>query len=203
MKRIHYISGLIISIFVGLHLLNHSMSIIGPEFHIELMNKLRLIYRNPIAETILLMAVTVQIITGLKLFFLIPKWVGGFYEKLHIWTGLYLAIFFLFHIGAIMTGRYILKLDTNLFFGVAGLNTYPLNLFFIPYYGLAILAFFGHISAIHHKKMKREIFGLPVKQQSRLILVKGTIVTLVILYGLTGRFNGIEIPEEYNIMIGK
>lgn len=203
MKRIHYISGLIISIFIGLHLFNHFVSILGPESHIVLMNKLRFVYRNPIGETILLAAVTIQVITGLRLFFSKLKWVSGFYEKLHIWTGLYLAIFFLIHIGAVLTGRYILRLDTNLFFGVAGLNTFPLNLFFIPYYGFAILAFFGHISAIHHKKMKREIFGLSVKQQSRLILVKGTMVTLILLYGLTGGFRGIEIPEEYNIIIGK
>ena len=203
MNRIHYISGLVLTIFVGLHLFNHLISVLGSDYHIAVMNNLRLIYRNPIGETIILASVTIQIITGFRLFFFKRKGCHGFYKKLQISTGLYLAVFFLVHVGAVLTGRYIFKLDTNFFFGVAGLNTFPINLFFIPYYGLAILAFFGHISAIHYIKMKREIFGLPVKQQSRLILVKGLIVTLVILYGLTGGFKGVDIPEQYNAMIGK
>jgi len=97
----------------------------------------------------------------------------------------------------------ILELDTNFYFGVAGLNTFPLNLFFIPYYGLAIISFFGHISAVHSKKMKSKIFGIDTIKQSYGILVIGIILTLVILFGLTNRFNGIEIPKEYDIMIGK
>lgn len=66
-KKIHYISGLTITIFVGLHLFNHLCSIFGAEKHIEVMNTLRLFYRNIFIETILLAAVIVQIISGLKL----------------------------------------------------------------------------------------------------------------------------------------
>lgn len=69
LKRIHYISGLIISIFVGLHLFNHFTAIFGAEFHIAVMDKLRVVYRNIIVESILLIAVFVQIISGIKLFF--------------------------------------------------------------------------------------------------------------------------------------
>jgi len=203
MKRVHYISGLIISLFIGLHLFNHIISVFGAESHLELMNKLRLIYRNLIVEIILLTAVFIQIISGIKLFFFKKRLAKGFYGKLQIWTGLYLAFFFLFHIGAVLIGRYFLELDTNFYFGVAGLNTFPLNLFFIPYYGLAILSFFGHVSAIHFQKMQHSFLGLTVEKQSRLIILIGMIVTVIIFYGLTNGFAGVEIPEEYNIMIGK
>ena len=203
MKRIHYFSGLTITLFIVLHLFNHAISVLGIENHIELMDKLRLVYRHPILETILLIAVLVQIISGLKLFFSKRKLVKGFYQKLQIWSGLYLAFFFLIHVGAVLSGRYILELDTNFYFGAAGLNTFPFNLFFIPYYGLAILAFFGHIAAIHFQKMKQEIFGLTIAQQSRLILGIGVLLLVIILYGLTNGFKGIEIPAAYNILIGK
>ena len=96
-----------------------------------------------------------------------------------------------------------MNLDTNFYFGVAGLNTFPLNLFFMPYYGLAIISFFGHISAVHSKKMKSKIFGIGSVKQSYGILIIGIISTLIILYGLTNGFNGVEIPKEYDIMIGK
>jgi len=167
------------------------------------MNDLRVVYRNIIAETILLFAVIIQVFSGIKLFFKKRKNVTDFFEKLQIWTGLYLAIFFFIHLSAVLSGRLILNLDTNFYFGVAGLNIFPLNLFFIPYYGLAIISFFGHISAVHSKKMKNKIIGIEPNIQSYIILIIGIILTLVIFYGLTNEFNGVEIPKEYDIMTGK
>jgi len=118
------------------------------------MNDLRVVYRNIIAETILLFAVVIQFFSGIKLFLTKRKTVTNFYDKLQIWTGLYIAFFLLIHLSAVLSGKLILNLDTNFYFGVAGLNIFPLNLFFIPYYGLAIISFFGHISAVHKKKRK-------------------------------------------------
>lgn len=202
-RRIHFISGLTITIFIVFHLLNHTYSLFGVEEHIELMEKFRVVYRNAFTETILLLSVLVQIITGLKLFLKKRKFTNGFWGKLQLWGGLYLAIFFIFHLAAVFLGRLILELDTNIYFGVAGLNTFPFNLFFVPYYGLAIISFFGHIAAIHAQKFKNAIFGIKPLQQSFVILAFGVLLSLTILYGLTNGFNGIEIPSEYDIMIGK
>jgi hypothetical protein len=203
MKKIHYISGLTITVFIGLHLFNHFCSIFGADKHIEIMNSLRHLYRNTFIETILLFAVLVQIISGMNLFKTNRKIAATYFEKLHIWTGLYLAIFFTIHLSAVFTGRLFVHLDTNFYFGVAGLNSFPSNLFFIPYYGLAIISFFGHIAAIHDKKMKENIFGLTPNRQSIIILTFGLIVTIIIFYGLTNQFNGVTIPKEYEILIGK
>ena len=202
-KKIHYISGLTIALFVGLHLFNHICSIFGGDKHIEIMNVLRHFYRNFFVETILLLAVLVQLISGLKLFRTNIKIAKTNFEKLHIWTGLYLAIFFVIHLSAILGGRLFLHLDTNFYFGVAGLNSFPTNLFFTPYYGLAIFSFFGHIASIHSKKMKKQVLGLTPNRQAILILFFGVVLTLTIFYGLTNHFNGVTIPKEYNILIGK
>jgi hypothetical protein len=202
-KRFHFISGLIIALFIGLHLFNHFYSVFGAEKHIELMNTMRHFYRNIIIETILLIAVLIQIISGLRLFFVKRKIAATFFDKLQIWTGLYLAIFFIIHLSAVISGRYMLHLDTNFYFGVAGLNTFPFNLFFIPYYGVAVISFFGHLAAIHNLKMKQKILGLSPSEQSNVILILGIFLTFVILYGLTNHFNGVIIPAEYNVLIGK
>ena len=93
-RKIHYISGLTITIFIGLHLFNHFCSIFGVGRHIEIMTTLRIFYRNIFIETILLTAVLAQIISGLALFRANRKIVASAFEKLHIWTGLYLATFF-------------------------------------------------------------------------------------------------------------
>ncbi|MCP2026540.1 hypothetical protein L1276_001684 [Flavobacterium sp. HSC-32F16] len=202
-KNLHYLSGLTITLFVGLHLFNHFISVFGAQDHIELMNTLRIFYRNIFVETILLLAVALQIISGLKLFNTNKKLAISAFDKLQIWTGLYLAIFFIIHLSAVFSGRIFLKLDTNFYFGAAGLNSFPFNLFFIPYYGLAILSFFGHVASIHNKKMEKTILGLSPKRQSIGILIFGFILTIVIFYGLTNHFNGVTIPKEYEVLIGK
>jgi hypothetical protein len=202
-KRIHFISGLTIAVFVGLHLFNHFMGIFGADKHIAIMDNLRLFYRNVFIETILLLAVLTQIISGINLFIRKRKTATTFFDTLQIYTGLYMAVFFVIHIGVVFVGRIFLHLDTNFYFGVAGLNTFPLNLFFIPYYGLAIMSFFGHLSAIHNNKMKHTILGLTPKTQSIIFLVFGLIFTLVLFYGLTNHFKGVTIPEEYKVLIGK
>lgn len=164
----------------------------------EVMDTLRLVYRNIIVESILLLAVVVQIISGIKLFFATKK-SGSFFRKLQIWSGLYLAFFLIMHVSAILVGRFVLNVDTNFYYGAAGLNIFPLNLFFIPYYTLAILSFFGHIAGIHFMKMKQDVLGMSPKKQSQVILIIGVIILITILFGMTNGFQWFEIPAEYGI----
>jgi len=192
MKRIHYSSGIIIAVFIVLHLFNHLYSLLGIEAHLQMMDQLRLVYRNIFIETILLLAVLVQVISGVQLFRKKRKTVVGFFENLQIWSGLYLAFFFAFHVSAVFIGRLVLDLDTNFYFGAAGINIFPFNLFFIPYYSLAVLSFFGHFSAIHAKKMKKDLLGISPQKQAYLFLVFGGIVVLTMLYGLTNGLNGVN-----------
>lgn len=202
-KRLHFISGIIISVFTGSHLFNHAYSILGVDKHIELMNTLRLVYRNIFFEFILMAAVVVQIISGWQLFKANGKAATSMFARLQVWTGLYLAFFFVFHLTAVFGGRFLLHLDTNFYFGAAGLNVFPFNLFFVPYYGLAIISVFGHLAAVHSKKMKQTIFLLTPARQAHVILLIGCCVTGIIFYGLTNRFRGSKMPQEYNILIGK
>lgn len=203
MKRIHYISGIALTLFIGLHLFNHFWSIFGIEKHIEMMHMIRPVYRNIMVESILLFAVCVQILSGVKLVRKKRKEASSFFEKLHVWSGLYLAFFLVIHVSAVMMGRFVLKLDTNIYFGIAGLNTFPYNLFFIPYYSLSVIAFFGHIAAIHSLKMKGKILGVSVKSQSFFFLLVGALLSIVLLAGFTNNFTGVEIPEAYHVLIGK
>jgi cytochrome bd-type quinol oxidase subunit 2 len=173
----------------------------GIEKHIEVMTQMRKIYRNFFAEILLLSAVSVQVLSGIKLYRSRNQLAKGFYEKLQLWSGLYLAIFFVIHLSAVMVGRFILQLDTNFYFGAAGLNQFPFNVFFIPYYSLAIFSFFAHIASVHYRKMKERSRDATI--QSRLIIIVGVVTVFFLIYGLTNRFNGIAIPSEYGILIGK
>ncbi|TGM58520.1 hypothetical protein [Leptospira adleri] len=201
-KKIHYVSGLTISVFIGLHLFNHFMSFWGPAAHISTMETIRLVYRNVFVETLLLLAVLTQIVSGIRLFIRKRTEVYGPFDRLQIFTGLYLALFLVIHLSAVMTGRFVLRLDTNFYFGAAGLNTFPFNLFFIPYYSLAMISVFGHVAAVHKNKMKRSVLGASPGQQAVWILIFGFVLSGILIYGLTNRFNGFQIPKEYKVLTG-
>ena len=197
--KIHFFSGLTISLFVAVHLINHIYSIFGTEAHIELMNKLRVVYRNLFVEFVLLLAIIFQVITGLRLFFHKRKTEQQFFQKLQIWSGLYLSFFLIIHVSSVFAGRYMMDLDTNIYFGISGLHSFPASLFYIPYYGCAILSFFVHVASIHSYKKKKSVLGLSPRQQARAIIFVGFLITLIIFYGLTNGLGGYEIPLEYKM----
>ena len=203
LRRIHYFSGIVLSIFVGMHLFNHIWAILGIEKHISLMAILRLVYRNIFVEVLLLAVVFGQVITG---FALVRKHKGisriG-WDRWHIWSGLYLSFFLLFHCLAVLAGRSILHLDTNFYFGAAGMSAFPTGLFFVPYYILAIMSFFTHIAAVHSKKMERNLLGISPHQQSLGIVLMGAFVLILVLWGMTQGFTGVDVPQGYEVLQGK
>lgn len=200
LKILHRISGIFICVFIGIHLANHLWSIFGVKEHIEMMNKLRVYYRNPVAEILLITSIVIQIISGINLFISNKEKAKTGFDKLQLCTGLYLLVFLFIHLTAVFGARLFFHLDTNFYFGVAGINTFPLNLFFIPYYAIAVISFFCHVAAIHAKKMQYVIYGIKPLQQAKIIITIGVVITFVLFYGLTNKFKGVEIPEPYRIL---
>ncbi len=199
-KALHAVSGIFLISFVGLHLFNHLCSIFGADEHITVMNLLRKLYRNPFIEILLLTGIAIQSITGVKLFINKRSIVKNRLEKLQLWSGLYLLVFLFMHLGAVFAARLFLHMDTNFYFGVAGINTFPYSLFFIPYYALAVISFFGHIAAIHAKKMKWIVLGMTPGNQAIVIIIGGLVITIILFYGCTNQFRGLGIPHPYNTL---
>ena len=203
MKQLHFYSGILLALFIAFHLLNHLMSLGGADAHLQFMHTLRQVYRFPVVEVILLLAVAAQIFSGLRMYWPLRKAKMDFWYTLKIRTGLYLAFFFLLHVMAVLAGRTLLELDTNLYFGAAGLNSFPLLLFFVPYYGLAVFSFFGHIAANHRYRMRRKVLGMSPLTQSQLIIGLGILTVFLLMFGLTNGFQGLAIPAEYGVMVGE
>lgn len=145
----HYYSGITLSVFIGIHLANQATALAGAAQHVELMRLLRKVYRHPVVETILLLAVLSQIVTGLGLAFGKKKRTAV--ERLQTASGLYLAFFLVVHVGAVMYGRSA-GIDTDFYFAAAGLADTGMSFFFIPYYFLAVSAVALHIAAVHYLK---------------------------------------------------
>lgn len=194
MRKAHYFSGLFITVFIVFHLINHAFAIISLEKHLSVMETFRIVYRNVFAESILILAVVLQVFSGIKLVLQSRRNAVSFLDKLHIYSGLYLAFFLLVHVSAVFAARIIFKMDSNTYFGAAALNHFPEVFFFVPYYFLAVLAFFTHVACIHFKRTASTL-------QTYAVIVFGFFSATFLLYALTNHFNGYEIPEAYEKML--
>ncbi len=202
MKKVHYYSGLFISVFIVLHFGNHLFALISPEKHMEIMEIVRLIYRNPLFEVLLIGACITQIIAGISLYRNKKKNLQNGFDKIHIYSGLYLAFFLTVHPIAIFVGRYYLEVDTNFWFGAMVVNHFPQLLFFIPYYFLGVFAFFAHVACVHRQKITALGWNIAADKQAQLIMLIGGVIGLLILAGFTGFFQGLPIPDEYLELLG-
>jgi hypothetical protein len=203
-KSYHYWTGLLLAVFILVHLANHLVALWGVPAHLATMAALRKVYRHPAVEAGLLLAVAGQIFSGLRLYWLSRKqpqrpWA----ERIQIFSGLYLAFFLLVHTSAVLSGRALLGLDTNLYFAAAGINTFPFSLFFIPYYFLAVAAIFLHVASLHYRK-GRHLWGpASARRQALGISGVGLVLALLLLFALTNRLQGLPIPPRYLQALGK
>lgn len=194
--KLHRYAGLTLATFIGIHICNHLAGLISVEAHISIMNIARLVYRNPIGEFILLLAVIVQIPSGILL---VRKkgWRGiRAIEKVQVASGLYLAFFLIAHIFAVMMGRFYFKLDTNFYFGSSPLFS-PFWWYYVGYYGLSVVAVFAHVASIHFQKMENRISLQRSQMQAWSIGIIGVIVSVLILLLIAGKVHEITIPAAY------
>jgi succinate dehydrogenase/fumarate reductase cytochrome b subunit len=204
LKAYHYWTGLLLAVFILVHLANHLVALWSVPAHLTTMDALRRVYRHPVVETGLLLAVAGQIFTGLRLYWAsrqqLPRPLA---ERIQLFSGLYLAFFLLVHTGAVLSGRALLGLDTNLYFAAAGVNTFPFSLFFVPYYFLAVTAIFLHVASLHYQKGSRLWGAARARRQALGIGAAGLVVALLILFAMTNRLQGLPIPPTYQRALGK
>lgn len=191
-KSLHYSSGITLSVFIGLHLVNHLFALAGPQNHIWLMETLRIVYRHPIVETLLLFVVCFQVGSGFRLLYKRKAHTAA--EKIQVYSGLYLSFFLVAHVGAVLSGRYIEHLDTNFYYAAAGLNNYPATFIFIPYYFLAVASISLHVAALHYLKTKS------VKMAYGIAIV-GIATSITIILGFTDYFHWRKMPLPYEKFI--
>ena len=193
----HRISASFLGLFILFHLGNHLFILNGIESHIAIMKILRTVYRSTLVECVLIICVLFQVCSGI--YFVWKRWGQrvGLLEKSQAASGIYLAFFLINHVGAVLVGRIYLNTDTNIYFGIAGMHDIKLKYFFTPYYFLALVALFVHLStAMHWLTRKR----LALSQRNYLAwftIILGGLLSLILMLGFYGTFESIEIPKNY------
>lgn len=143
-KYFHRTNAMVLAVFVLAHIVNHLVALAGPRAHVAAMEWLRLAYRQPAVETVLLASVAFQALSGGRLLLQPGSSRRKGIARWQAYSGAYLAIFLVIHLSAIAWARLVVGLDTNFYFAAAGLNVAPYPWFFVPYYFLAVLAIFVH-----------------------------------------------------------
>ena len=156
------------------------------------MDQFRRVYRHPVVETLLLLVVLFQIVTGIRLIY--KRHAHALAEKIQVYSGLYLSFLLIAHVGAVLSARHIEHLDTNFYFAAAGLNYYPATFIFIPYYFLAVSSISLHVSAIHYLKTRSK--GMAVS-----IAVIGVATSFIIVLAFTDNFRWFDMPQPYEQFI--
>ena len=190
MRHLHRLTAFGLIAFVALHLGNHLTGVLaGPTVHLATQKMLALIYRAPLIEPVLLGAIGIQIFSGIRMLGR-RGWPRMRHAQLQSVSGGYLAVFLVIHISAVMQARWV-GLDTDLYFAAAGLHAGGLWLwFFVPYYGLALLAVGAHLTLALLTRAPRR----------RTVVWAGagltTCVTLSIILLLAGVLHPMDIPAE-------
>jgi succinate dehydrogenase/fumarate reductase cytochrome b subunit len=187
-RTLHRASAIVLALFIFLHLLNHLALAAGSDVHLLVMSGLRAIYRSWIGEAVLLLCVGVQIYSGVTL--ALPR-LGSILARRdwQVVSGLYMAVFLAIHVSAILWGRLYFGLDTNLWYGAAGFHVWPWPLFFVPYYGLAIVCFAAHIGYA--------LSGLTGIKALVPAAALGAVAATLIVLLMSGTLVDLQVPTDY------
>lgn len=197
LKKLHHLSGIVIALFLLLHLTNHLFALGGPALHVAVMNLFRYVYGFLPIEILLLVCVFFQAISGAALIFKKGSLKQPLYVIIQIVSGLYLSFFMVYHVRAVMLGRYQWNVETDFYFAAGVANNYPSKLFFIPYYTLSLVCVFAHIACAHYIKRMEKINKMPVdvdktifrkkyKRETAGIYMVGAVITFLIMIAFSG-----------------
>ena len=199
LRRLHRTTAALLALFAALHIVNHLVALAGVPMHLAFMKAARLVYRQPLVEAVLLIAVSAQVATGLSLVVAGWKQRRGLVPWIQAASGLYMIFFLGVHVSAVVYGRIALHLDTNFYYAAAGFHVPPFELFFAPYYFLAVFALFTHVGCAlywHVAEGRRALaFAIPV--------AVGGVISLLIGLALAGVLSTVNVPDQYTATYGK
>jgi len=189
-KRLHRGTAIILGLFIISHLIIHLFALGGVEAHLNALDSVQWIYRNPIGETLLVIAILAQIVTGLKRLKAKRK-NKMLWAKAQLFSGLYLMGFLIIHTGAAIFTHNIYGLETDFYWAAGSMNISPVKFFFWPYYFFAVLSVFVHFACALH-------FGWPGKfgVLKTALPWLGAGIALTIILTFTGVFYDVPITED-------
>jgi succinate dehydrogenase/fumarate reductase cytochrome b subunit len=195
-RRFHRFSAMMLAAYLALHMLNHIVGLAGQQQHIDFMDTIRPLYRNPIVEPLPFLLLVFQIGSGLTMVARGWRERKGKVAWAQAISGIYLALFLLNHVTAILVGRSILRLDTDFRFAAAGMHVPPFEWLFAPYYAFAVAALFTHVGcAVYWQSY--DASPSAARRYLAVLSISGTALGISIALALSGHLYPVNIPDSY------
>jgi succinate dehydrogenase/fumarate reductase cytochrome b subunit len=180
--RLHRWSAAAILAFAAMHIASHLAAAHSLALNTRVVDAFRLAYKQPPLEALLLLAVPVQIGTGLRLFAAAKDRAAGFWDRLQLISGVYLALFLGAH--TVATAWLFRDLSFRAASG-GGPGTFG-DPSFLAYYVLGPLAVFAHVAAATRSLLFGRLGPAAAERWAKGVLGAGCAATLVIALALCG-----------------
>ncbi|PHR56407.1 MAG: hypothetical protein COA47_12905 [Robiginitomaculum sp.] len=199
LRQLHKLSALVLLVFVTVHLGNHLSGWFGIDAYNQVQKALRVVYRFPPIEVLLLGLMGVQILLGATLLFksLRRGRPRGFWSWAQILSGGVFLFFVVEHLWALYMARIAFQLETDFSWPASVMGGAPFTLYFIPYYFLGVFALLTHVGtgvrywvmdAGHPKAANRVAIGF---------MLAGAVIGAAIIPVLTGALYDIPLKPEW------
>lgn len=139
----------LLCLFLGPHLFNHSLGILGEGLHREVMLVLRSAYRHDLVEPVIVAGFLFQVLTGLVLLRTAGRPGRGLLDSLQRASGLYLTVYILTHMNSVFTLARHFGIETDYAWATSvprGLLMDGWDIRLVPHYSLAVLALLVHLA---------------------------------------------------------
>ncbi|WP_375394655.1 hypothetical protein [uncultured Sphingomonas sp.] len=150
-RVVHGITGAIVLLYVGFHIINHLFGLIGPDAHAAVMDLGRKVYRAPFIEPLLVALMLFQVASGLYLAWRWSVTALDFQKTFQVASGVYLSVFILGHMNSVfLYARTYLGIPTGWAFATGaptGLIHDAWNIRLLPHYLLGIFFVLAHLSS--------------------------------------------------------
>jgi succinate dehydrogenase/fumarate reductase cytochrome b subunit len=180
--KLHRGSAAVIVSFAALHFASHLSAAYSLALNSRVVDATRLVYKQRPVEALLLLALPVQIGTGLWLFRAARDRALDRWDRLQLASGLYLAVFLAAH----ATATAVLFRDITFRAASGGRPGLFGDPSFLAYYVLGPLAVFAHVACGARSLMLRRLGPVRAGRLATGVLGLGGAVTLVISLALCG-----------------
>ncbi len=197
-RKLHRLNALLLTAFIMLHMATHLSGLWGIETYNTTQKALRLLYRNPVIEPLLLASSVSQIILGaILLIRTVRRGPRGVWPRVQVISGGIFLWFFTEHLIALVLARWIDGLDTNFYWPASVMSGAPFTWYFIPYYFLGVSALFVHIACAIRLQLIRTGRRQTAKQAFWTTAFIGIVLATLINSMLLGVYYDIRLPDDW------
>jgi hypothetical protein len=192
------LAGILILLFIALHLGNHLFGLISPEVHTTVMKLLRHFYRAPVVEPLILIAFVLLLLTGVMMILRLSQRPTDGFKSFQIGSGMFLMFFLVSHVNAVLVlARTYLGIESDWGFASgapSGLIVDPWNIRLVPLYAFAAFFAITHPFAglrwilLNHGS-SRKVSGW--------VFWAGIVLGLVVSAGITLALCGVRLSIAY------